>query len=74
MGDVDPRFKYVKFGCCLGGEEDLVWSLPKCSRAVFFLTDSKSEGWEKIESVGLESYRILRESRGITDPVWFIDT
>lgn len=28
LGEVDPMFKSLKFGCQLGSEEDLVWFLP----------------------------------------------
>lgn len=43
-------------------------------RAAFVLNDSKSEGWEKIGNVSLESCGpISEEARRIQDPVQFRD-
>ena len=52
--------------------EDLVWSLSKRSRAVFVLTDSKSEVWEKSEPL---VWRIqISEEIRIQDSVQFTGT
>lgn len=63
------RYAHKKFGCPL--ESDLVWCLRASLLERFFvLSDSKLEGWEKIENVSSESHRQLFEETGKTqDPV-----
>ena len=61
-------------GCYLVNQEDLVYPLQGDSRAVFALSDSKSEEWEKIGNMSLESCsQIFEEIRRIQDPVQFTD-
>lgn len=42
----------------------------RSSRVVFVASDSKSEGWEEIENVSLESHRhVFEETRKAQDAV-----
>lgn len=72
-----PRLECLKFSCHPGSEEDLVYSLLRVKAVFFFnflyFTDSKSEEWEKIGNISLESHsQIFEETRRIQDPVQFI--
>ena len=70
MGDVVPKFKSLKCGCGLDSKGDLLWSLPRRVKAVFVVSDSKSEGWEKFGILSLDAYsQIVEETRRIQYPV-----
>ena len=74
-----PRFSSLKFAHRVVSEEDLKQSLLRRSEAVFvrsslaqscptlcILSDSKSEEWEKIENVSLESCNQIFKEIGKT--------
>ena len=81
LWDVYPTFSSLKFAHRVVSEEDLMQSLLRRSEAVFFRSSvhllshvrlcefsviSKSEEWEKIENVNLESFNQIFKEIGKT--------
>lgn len=56
LGDVDPRFKCLKFGCYLGSERDLVWSLSRRFQGTLFLLTSKQKGRRNVSLESCSQY------------------